>query len=73
MQTVKVTLPCGKQVLFECTERGLGCTSGRLIQRYQQTGLTHFDGHRYFPKDGEKFLEAMYDYCVLSGLHVEGT
>lgn len=72
MQTVRVTLPCGKQIMFEWTERGLGCTSGRVIQRYQQTGVMHFDGQRCFPKDGEKFLEAVYDRCMLSGLHVEG-
>lgn len=65
-------MPCGKQLVFELTDRGLGCTSPPVIHRYMQTGVRHFDGQRYFPKDGEKFLEAVHDSCVLAGLHVEG-
>ena len=71
MQSIKIMLPCGKQIMFECTERGLGCTSSHLLRRYQQTGVMHLDGQRYFPKDGEKFLEAIYDYSVVTGLHVD--
>ncbi len=34
-------------------------------------GVSHFDGHLYFPSDGERFLEALHDFYWLKGVPLE--
>ena len=71
MWYVDVHLPCGKEIVFEQQERIVVCSHPHLLNRLQQSGVPHLDGEKYFPKDGEKFLEAVYDFYWMKGLHVE--
>ena len=71
MWYVDVCLPCGRKITFEQQEKRVVCNHPVLLDRLEQNGVPHLDGVKYFPKDGEKFLEAIYDYYWLKGLYVE--
>jgi len=71
MWYVDVCLPCGKKIIFEQQEKIVICNHPVLLDRLEQNGVPHLNGKKYFPKDGEKFLEAIYDYYWLKGLRVE--
>lgn len=72
MQELSVSLPCGKALRFYLTEdQTVRCSNPRVLSGLNGRGVVHFNGHRYFPGDGERFLEALHDFYWLRGVPLE--
>lgn len=72
MRELNVILPCGKDLRFFLNEdERVRCTNQRVFTILSDQGVLHFNGHRYFPDDGEAFLEALHDFYWLKGLLLE--
>jgi hypothetical protein len=63
---VKVYLPRQKKTLvFHLKGKKAVCDVLEAQEFFSVVGIIHVDGRYYFPKDGGKFLEAIYDYYFL--------
>lgn len=72
MYRLNVLMPCGKEICFFIHEdQRVHCNHKRLLNALNERGVAHFNGNRYFPKDGEIFLEALHDFYCLKGLSVK--
>lgn len=73
MRELNVLLPCGKELRFFMSEENqrVHCTNHRVLTILSDRGVLHFNGSRYFPEDGEAFLEALHDFYWLKGLLLE--
>jgi hypothetical protein len=54
-----------KRVIFRLVGGHAICNLLEVQQFFSVVGVRHFDGRYYFPKNGRKFLEAIYDYYFL--------
>lgn len=71
MKRVVIRLPKQKEkVVFRLKDEQVVCNAPELQAFFTVVGLIHFDGRYYFPKDGRKFLEALYDYYFLNQIRV---
>lgn len=71
MCKLTVSMPCGKELCFFIDQdKSVHCSNSRVIGALSERGVAHMDGNRYFPKDGEYFLEALHDFYWLKGLSV---
>ncbi len=57
-------------VLFRLRGSKVVCNNAEVQKFYETVGVLHFDGGHYFPKDGWKCLEAIYDSNFLSHIGV---
>lgn len=74
MRELNVNLPCGKQLRFFMSEdQKVHCTHPQVITILSDQGVFHVNGNRYFPDDGEIFLEALHDFYWLKGLSLEAS
>lgn len=72
MRELIVSLPCGKDLRFYLVEdEKVRCSNPRVLSALAVRGVGHFDGHRYYPGDGERFLEALHDFYWLRGVPLE--
>lgn len=72
MRELNVVLPCGKELRFFMNENErVRCTNQRVFTLLADQGVLHFNGNRYFPDDGELFLEALHDFYWMKGLLLE--
>ena len=72
MRELSVSLPCGKELRFYLVEdNSVRCTNPRVLSNLTGRGVVHFNGHRYYPGDGERFLEALHDFYWLKGVSLE--
>ena len=72
MRQLNVVLPCGKELRFFMSEdQSVHCTNPRVFTILSEQGVLHFNGSRYYPGDGERFLEALHDFYWLKGLLLE--
>lgn len=72
MRELNVSLPCGKELRFYMIEnKSVRCTNPRVLSALAVKGVIHFDGHSYFPSDGERFLEALHDFYWMKGVPLE--
>ncbi len=72
MRKLSVILPCGKDLRFYMSDdEKVHCTNHRVFTILSDQGVIHFNGERYFPHDGEAFLEALYDFYWQKGLTLE--
>lgn len=66
MNRVKVYLPRQKKTLvFQLIGKKAICDVLEAQSFFSVIGITNLNGCYYFPKDGRKFLEAIYDYYFL--------
>ncbi len=66
MKRVMIYLPKQKKMLvFKIKGMEAVCDALEVQAFFAVVGVIHIDGCFYFPKDGEKFLEAIYDYYFL--------
>ncbi len=71
MNRVVIRLPKRKEVLvFKLRGNQVVCNAPELQKLFMALGILHLNGHHYFPKDGTKFLEAIYDYYFISQIGV---
>jgi hypothetical protein len=54
-----------KNIVIKLRGKQAFCTLPEIQGFFSVVGVKHFDGHFYFPKDGIKFLEALFDYYFL--------
>lgn len=59
-----------KVVVFRLRGSKVVCNNAEVLKFYETVGVLHFDGGHYFPKDGRKCLEAIYDSYFLSQVGV---
>ncbi|HZR45375.1 MAG TPA: hypothetical protein VFA47_01630 [Candidatus Manganitrophaceae bacterium] len=71
MRELIVSLPCGKDLRFYIEDESVRCSNPRVLSALAVGGVDHFDGHRYYPGDGERFLEALHDFYWLKGVPIE--
>ncbi len=72
MCRLSVVMPCGKELCFFIHEdRKVHCNHARVLSVLGDRGVVHQNGKRYFPTDGEIFLEALHDFYWLKGLTVK--
>lgn len=73
MRELNVLLPCGKELRFFVNEEDqrLRCTNQRVLTILADRRVLHLNGTRYFPEDGEAFLEALHDFYWLKGVLLE--
>ncbi|MFY9271162.1 MAG: hypothetical protein WAO55_15570 [Candidatus Manganitrophaceae bacterium] len=72
MRGLNVILPCGKGLQFYLNgDQAVCCSNERVLTLLSDRGVSHFNGNRYFPDDGEVFLEALHDFYWIKGVSVE--
>lgn len=54
-----------KNIVIKLKGKQAVCSVPEIQAFFSVVGVKHFDGHFYFPKDGRKFLEALFDYYFL--------
>ncbi len=71
MQKLIINLPDQIGVVFKLRDGTVTCNSPDLEAHFRLLGVEGLDGCRYFPEDGTKFLEAVFDHYFLMGADVE--
>ena len=71
MVRLSVNMPCGKELCFFLHEdQKVHCNNPQVLGALSDRGIQHINGSRYYPNDGEIFLEALHDFYWLKGLLV---
>lgn len=66
MNRVVIRWPKQQDLVFRLRGKEVLCSDPDLQKFFKRVGVVHFNGCRYFPVDGRKFLEAIHDWYFLS-------